>query len=106
MDCGWFVNPDIIRAQVEGSIVMALGAATIHEITFKDGLVEQRNFYDYKMPRISDAPPVELYIMENDGAAGGVGEPGLPPFAPALTNAIFDLTGIRVRKLPFDLTAI
>ncbi|HEV3224143.1 MAG TPA: molybdopterin cofactor-binding domain-containing protein [Puia sp.] len=106
MDCGWYVNPDIIRAQVEGSIVMALGAATIHEITFKDGLVEQRNFYDYKMPRISDAPPVELYIMENDGAAGGVGEPGLPPFAPALTNAIFDLTGIRIRKLPFDLTAI
>ena len=53
MDCGWYVNPDIIRAQVEGSIVMALGAATIHEITFKDGLVQQKNFYDYKMPRIS-----------------------------------------------------
>jgi isoquinoline 1-oxidoreductase subunit beta len=106
MDCGWYVNPDIIRAQVEGSIVMALGAATIHEIIYKDGLVEQRNFYDYKMPRIMDAPPVELYIMENDAAAGGVGEPGLPPFAPALTNAIFDLTGQRIRKLPFDLTAI
>jgi len=106
MDCGWYVNPDIIRAQVEGSIVMALGAATIHEITFKDGLVEQRNFYDYKMPRISDAPPVELHIMENDGAAGGVGEPGLPPFSPALTNAIFDLTGTRIRKLPFDMNMI
>jgi isoquinoline 1-oxidoreductase subunit beta len=106
MDCGWYVNPDIIRAQVEGSIVMALGAATIHEITFKDGLVEQKNFYDYKMPRITDAPPVELHIMENDGVAGGVGEPGLPPFAPALTNAIFDLTGQRIRKLPFDLNTI
>jgi isoquinoline 1-oxidoreductase subunit beta len=106
MDCGWYVNPDIIKAQVEGSIVMALGAAAIHEITYKDGLVEQRNFYDYKMPRITDAPPVELYIMENDAAAGGVGEPGLPPFAPALTNAIFDLTGKRIRKLPFDLTTI
>src|SRR5450432_1975042 len=106
MDCGWYVNPDIIRAQVEGSIVMALGAATIHEITFKDGLVEQKNFYDYKMPRITDAPPVELHIMENDGAAGGVGEPGLPPFAPALTNAIFDLTGKRIRKLPFDMNTI
>lgn len=106
MDCGWYVNPDIIKAQVEGSIVMALGAAAIHEITFKDGLVEQKNFYDYKMPRISDAPPVELYIMENDGAAGGVGEPGLPPFAPALINAIFDLTGQRIRKLPFDMNTI
>jgi len=106
MDCGWYVNPDIIKAQVEGSIVMALGAAAIHEITYKDGLVEQRNFYDYKMPRIADAPPVEMHIMENDGAAGGVGEPGLPPFAPALTNAIFDLTGQRIRKLPFDMNAI
>jgi isoquinoline 1-oxidoreductase subunit beta len=106
MDCGWYVNPDIIKAQVEGSIVMALGAATIHEITFQDGLVDQKNFYAYKMPRITDAPPVELHIMENDADAGGVGEPGLPPFAPALTNAIYDLTGKRIRKLPFDLTAI
>jgi isoquinoline 1-oxidoreductase subunit beta len=106
MDCGWYVNPDIIQAQVEGSIVMALGAATIHEITFKDGLVQQKNFYDYKMPRISDAPPVELHIMENDGVAGGVGEPGLPPFTPALTNAIFDLTGKRIRKLPFDMNTV
>jgi len=106
MDCGWYVNPDIIRAQVEGSIVMALGAATIHEITFKDGLVEQRNFYDYKMPRITDIPPIEVHIMENEADAGGVGEPGLPAFAPALTNAIFDLTGKRIRKLPFDLSAV
>jgi len=106
MDCGWYVNPDIIQAQVEGSIVMALGAAAIHEITYKDGLVEQRNFYDYKMPRITDAPKVELHIMENDADAGGVGEPGLPPFAPALTNAIFDLTGKRIRKLPFDMNTI
>jgi len=106
MDCGWYVNPDIIKAQVEGSIVMALGAAAIHEITYKDGLVQQKNFYDYQMPRITDAPPVDLYIMENDGAAGGVGEPGLPPFAPALTNAIFDLTGKRIRKLPFDINAV
>ena len=106
MDCGWYVNPDIIRAQVEGSIVMGLGAATIHEITFKDGLVEQRNFYDYKMPRITDIPPIEVYIMENDENAGGVGEPGLPAFAPALTNAIFDLTGKRIRKLPFNLAEV
>jgi len=106
MDCGWYVNPDIIKAQVEGSIVMALGAATIHEITFKDGLVEQSNFYDYLMPRMSDMPPVEVHIMENTADAGGVGEPGLPPFAPALTDAIYDLTGKRIRKLPFNMNAI
>lgn len=106
MDCGWYVNPDIIKAQVEGSVLMALGASTTHEITFKDGMAEQKNFYSYKMPRITDAPPVEVYIMENDADAGGVGEPALPPFAPALTNAIFDLTGQRIRKLPFDMAAV
>jgi len=107
MDCGWYVNPDTIRAQVEGSIVMALGAATIHEITFRDGLVEQKNFYAYKMPRINDIPfEIEVHVMDNDAAAGGVGEPGLPPFAPALTNAIYDLTGTRIRKLPFDMAAV
>lgn len=106
MDCGWYVNPDIIRAQIEGSVVMALGAATIHEITFKDGLVEQHNFYDYLMPRMSDMPLVEVHIMENTADAGGVGEPGLPPFAPALTDAIYDLTGNRIRKLPFNMNAI
>ncbi|TRX03356.1 molybdopterin cofactor-binding domain-containing protein [Flavobacterium gawalongense] len=106
IDCGWYVNPDIIKAQVEGSIVMALGAATIHEITFKEGKTVQNNFNNYKMPRISDIPPIEVHIMENDSDAGGVGEPGLPPFAPALTNAIFDLTGKRIRKLPFELTKV
>lgn len=106
VDCGWYVNPDIIHAQVEGSVLMALGAATTHQITFKDGLVEQRNFYNYPMPRINDMPLVEVHIMENDANAGGVGEPGLPPFAPALTEALFDLTGKRIRKLPFDMSNI
>ena len=106
VDCGWYVNPDIIKAQVEGSVVMALGAATMHEITFKDGLTQQQNFYNYMMPRINDIPPVDVYIMENDADAGGVGEPGLPPFTPALTNAIFDLTGKRIRKLPFNMKEV
>lgn len=106
MDCGWFVNPDIIHAQVEGSIIMGIGAATTHQITFKDNVVEQHNFYDYPMPRINEIPLIEVHIMENEEDAGGVGEPGLPPLAPALTNAIFDLTGTRIRKLPFDLTKI
>lgn len=106
MDCGWYVNPDIIRAQVEGSIVMALGAATSHEITYKDGLTEQKNFYAYPMPRINDVPLIEVFIMDNNADAGGVGEPGLPPFSPALANAIYNLTGKRIRKLPFNLSEV
>ena len=106
MDCGWYVNPDIIRAQVEGSIVMALGAAVFHAIHFKDGMTVEKNFYNYPMPRIADIPAIEVHIMENNEAPGGVGEPGLPPFAPALCNAIFDLTGKRIRKLPFKLEEV
>jgi len=106
MDCGWYVNPDIIKAQVEGSIIMALGAATIHETHFKDGKAVETNFHQYLMPRIKDIPPIEVYIMDNDEKPGGVGEPGLPPFSPALTNAIYDLTKTRIRKLPFDLRKV
>ncbi|HEY0652551.1 MAG TPA: xanthine dehydrogenase family protein molybdopterin-binding subunit [Chryseosolibacter sp.] len=106
MDCGWYVNPDIIKAQIEGSIIMALGAATKHETLFKEGKAVQRNFDSYKMPRISEIPEIEVHIMENEEKAGGVGEPSLPPFSPALTNAIFDLTGKRIRRLPFDLDVV
>jgi isoquinoline 1-oxidoreductase beta subunit len=106
MDCGWYVNPDIISAQVEGSIVMALGAATKHATKFEDGRAVQKNFNTYQMPRISDIPEIEVHVMDNEEKAGGVGEPGLPPFTPALTNAIFDLTGKRIRILPFALDDI
>jgi isoquinoline 1-oxidoreductase subunit beta len=106
MDCGWYVNPDIIKAQVEGSIVMALGAATTHETHFTDGKAVEQNFHQYHMPRINDVPDIEVYIMENEEKPGGVGEPGLPPFAPALCNAIFDLTGKRIRKLPFNMNEV
>jgi isoquinoline 1-oxidoreductase beta subunit len=106
IDCGWYVNPDIIRAQMEGSIVMALGAAIKHEIHFRDGKTVEKNFDTYKMPRINDIPEIEVHIMENNEKAGGVGEPGLPPFAPALCNAIFNLTGKRIRKLPFNLDEV
>lgn len=106
MDCGWYVNPDIIKAQVEGSIVMALGAATKHATHFLDGKAVEKNFDTYKMPRISDIPEIEVHVMDNEEKAGGVGEPGLPPFTPALTNAIFDLTGKRIRKLPFNLEEV
>lgn len=103
MDCGWYVNPDVIRGQVEGSIIMAYGASNFHAIDFKEGKTIQQNFNTYRMPRINDTPDIEVHIMDNDEKAGGVGEPSLPPFAPALTNAIFDLTGKRIRKLPFAL---
>jgi len=103
MDCGWYVNPDIIRQQVEGSIVMALGAATKHATHFENGKAVERNFNTYLMPRIPEIPEIEVHVMDNEENAGGVGEPGLPPFTPALTNAIFDLTGKRIRKLPFKL---
>jgi isoquinoline 1-oxidoreductase beta subunit len=106
MDCGWYVNPDIIKAQVEGSIVMALGAATTHETHFTDGRAVEQNFHQYHLPRINDVPEIEVYIMENEEKPGGVGEPGLPPFAPALCNAIFDLTGKRIRKLPFNMNEV
>ncbi len=106
MDCGWYVNPDIIRAQVEGSIIMALGAATKHATHFADGKAVEANFDKYKMPRITDIPEIEVHIMENTEKAGGVGEPGLPPFTPALTNALFDLTGKRIRTLPFQLDEV
>ncbi|MBL7858035.1 MAG: xanthine dehydrogenase family protein molybdopterin-binding subunit [Cyclobacteriaceae bacterium] len=106
MDCGWYVNPDIIRAQVEGSIIMALGAATKHATHFQDGKAVEKNFDTYKMPRITDSPEMEVHIIDNDEKAGGVGEPGLPPFTPALTNAIFDLTGKRIRVLPFNLEEV
>jgi isoquinoline 1-oxidoreductase subunit beta len=106
MDCGWYVNPDIIRAQVEGSIIMALGAATKHATHFADGKAVEKNFDTYKMPRISDTPEIEVHIMDNEEKAGGVGEPGLPPFTPALTNAIFDLTGKRIKVLPFNLEEV
>jgi isoquinoline 1-oxidoreductase beta subunit len=106
MDCGWYVNPDIIRQQVEGSIIMALGAATKHDTHFKDGMAQEKNFDTYRMPRINEIPEIEVHVMDNDEKAGGVGEPGLPPLAPALCNAIFDLTGKRIRRLPFDLDQV
>jgi len=106
IDCGWYVNPDIIRAQVEGSIVMALGAAVTHATHFKEGRAVEKNFNTYAMPKLQDIPAIEVHIMENHEKPGGVGEPALPAFAPALCNAIYDLTGKRIRQLPFKLKDI
>jgi len=105
-DCGMMVNPDTVRAQIEGNIVMALGAACMQGIHFKNGEVVERNFDSYRMPRIGDIPEIEIHIVSNEELPGGVGEPALPPFAPALANAIFNLTGKRIRKLPIELNKI
>lgn len=103
IDCGMYVNPDTIRAQIEGSVVMGLTAAVKSEINFANGRAVETNFDKFKMLRINECPVIETHIMENEEAPGGVGEPGLPPLAPALVNAIFHESGKRIRKLPFEL---
>lgn len=100
IDCGLSVNPQSLKAQMESAISFGLGAAMHSEITFKDGMVQQSNFHDYKVMRMNEMPKVEVHIVESTEKMGGVGEPGLPPVAPAVTNAIFAATGKRIRSLP------
>jgi isoquinoline 1-oxidoreductase beta subunit len=100
VDCGRVINPDTVRAQMEGGIIFGLTAALKTEITLKNGRVEQSNFHDYQMLRISESPKIEVHIVPSGENPTGVGEPGVPPVAPALANAIFAATGKRVRRLP------
>jgi isoquinoline 1-oxidoreductase subunit beta len=100
IDCGIAVNPDQVRAQMEGGAVYALTAALYGQITVDKGGVVQSNFHDYPMMRINEMPVVETHILDSGEAPGGLGEPGVPPVAPALCNAIFALTGKRIRRLP------
>jgi isoquinoline 1-oxidoreductase beta subunit len=100
VDCGRVINPDTVKAQMEGGIIFGLTAALKTEITFKNGRVEQSNFNDYPMVRIFEAPEIEVHIVPSTEKPTGVGEPGVPPVAPALTNAIFAVTGKRIRRLP------
>lgn len=103
IDCGPHVNPDRIRSQLEGSVIMGLGLAMHGQVTFKDGSVQQSNFHDYALPRHAEAPrEIRCHLTPSDHsvAPGGVGEPGLPPVAPALCNAIFAASGTRIRRLP------
>jgi isoquinoline 1-oxidoreductase beta subunit len=102
VDCGMTVNPDTVKAQMEGGIIFGITAALFGEITIKDGRVEQNNFNDYRMLRIDEAPVVEVYLVKSDEAPGGIGEPGTSAIAPAVTNAIFAATGKRIRKLPVN----
>lgn len=100
VDCGKVVNPETIRAQMESGIVFGLSAALHGAITLKDGRVEQSNFDDYPLLRLSEMPVVEVHIVRSDEKPGGIGEPGVPPVAPAVANAIFTATGARMRTLP------
>lgn len=104
VDCGIAINPDNVNAQMEGSIGFALSAAKYGAITLNDGIVDQSNFHDYRLITIAEMPKVEVHIVPSINPPTGVGEPGVPPFAPALSNAIAAATGVRLRKLPLRLT--
>jgi isoquinoline 1-oxidoreductase subunit beta len=101
VDCGVPVNPDVIKAQMEGAIGFGIGAVLYGAITLKAGKVEQSNFFDYQVLRIEDMPAVEVHIVPSTEKPTGVGEPGVPPIGPALSNAVFAASGKRIRTLPF-----
>jgi isoquinoline 1-oxidoreductase beta subunit len=105
VDCGQIVNPESVCSQTEGAIIYGLSAALKNEITIKNGAVEQTNFDGYDPIRINEAPPIEVYLTQSHVDCGGMGEPALPPIAPAVANAIYAASGKRLRKLPFQLTA-
>lgn len=99
-DMGLALDPETVKAQMSGGMVYGLSAALFGEITFANGEVEQGNFPDYDALRMSTMPHTEVQVLETQKHMGGAGEPGTPPAAPALANAIFDLTGKRARRLP------
>ena len=100
VDCGPVVNPDTLEAQMSGAITMGWSAALQEKVEFADGGVKSSNYSDYHLLRMSDAPEVEVHMMESDATIGGGGEPSLPPIAPAVANAVFAATGVRIRTLP------
>lgn len=103
VDCGMVVNPDIVAAQVEGSIIFGLSAALKGKITIENGQVQQSNFHDYELMRIQETPAIEVHVVPSEEAPTGIGEPGVPPVAPAVANAVYAATGRRLRSLPLQL---
>ena len=103
VDCGLVVNPDGVKAQMESAIVYGLTSALKGLITIEKGAVAQSNFHEFELLRIDEMPEVEVYIVKSAEPPGGAGEPGLPPVAPAVTNAIFAAIGKRIRSLPIKL---
>jgi isoquinoline 1-oxidoreductase beta subunit len=106
VDCGVAINPDIVKAQIEGAVGFALSACLRNQITLSNGRVQQSNFDDYEPTHISEMPQVDVHIVASQADPSGIGEPGVPPLAPAIGNAIFAATGKRLRSLPFDATAL
>ena len=104
VDCGICVNPAGVTAQIESAVAFGLTAALHGELTWKDGRVQQSNFNDYPVLRMREMPRVEVHIVQSNEKSGGVGEPGTPPIAPAVANALFAATGKRLRRLPFELS--
>ena len=100
VDCGTAVNPDGVRAMLEGAVNFALTPVLSGEITFQEGAVKQSNFHDYRVLRINDAPDIEVHLVSSTLPPEGMGEPGVPPLAPAVANAVFAATGKRIRRLP------
>jgi isoquinoline 1-oxidoreductase subunit beta len=103
IDCGFAVNPQIIEQQMQSGIVFGLSAALYGEVTFDKGQVQQSNFHDQPVLRMSECPRIETFIVPSHEHPEGVGEPGTPPIAPAVANALFALTGQRLRALPLKL---
>ena len=101
VDCGVVINPDGARSQTEGGIGYGLAAALYGAITIANGAVMQKNFDGYRVLRMNEMPEIEVHLLESDEAPSGLGEPGVPPIAPAVANALFALTGKRHRSLPF-----
>ncbi len=104
IDCGQYVNPNIIQAQAEGGAIFGASAALFQELTFANGRLQQTNFHTFPVMRINECPEIETHIVENNEKSGGIGEPGVPCAAPAIANAIFAATGKRIRKLPIRIT--
>jgi len=106
VDCGIAINPNTIEAQVQSATIYGLSAALYGQITLKDGRVEQSNFHDYQALRINEMPAIEVHIVQSSEAPGGMGEPGTSALPPAVINAIFAATGVRLRKLPIDTSKL
>ena len=102
VDCGTVVNPDSVEAQVQGGLIFGLTAALYDEITIAKGRVQQSNFHNYRIMRINETPAIEVHLVRNGEAPGGIGEPGTSIAGPALANALFAATGARLRSLPID----
>jgi len=102
VDCGAVVNPDTVKAQIEGGVIFGIGGALYGEVTLKNGRVEQSNFHDVRVLRINETPAIEVHLVRSDEAPGGIGEPGTAVTAPAVANAVFAATGKRIRKLPLE----